>query len=260
MQKKIVFIVCVVLAAAACRKGSFAPESYYGKVTINSSVLSVVDMDFYMDGNKMGRIKPGKSLTTGFLSAGKAGRLMLYKADSALTSNNLILDTVFTIPKNNTVSMDVIYSELLGIKGTWDKNMLSVHADSVRLQVKYVSTVTKIAAPLPAYNLRLYTGSALKDSMDVGPVGRNKFGQSFTISFKDPKTAKGRDLYYRLIDPATGQYLKDYRYDNFRLYSFVSGTPYAGGVYGLITITISDDAAHAGSYKVSYPNTFQKVN
>src|SRR4051812_37028476 len=122
MQKKIVFIAFIVLtAAASCRKGNVASEHYYGKLTINSSLLSIVDMDIYMDGVKAGRIIPRASLTTGFMSAGKTGHLVIYKADSAQTSDNLILDTVLIIPKNNTTSLDVIYSELLGIKGVWDK-------------------------------------------------------------------------------------------------------------------------------------------
>ena len=46
MQKKIVLIVMLAaLTAIACRKGSPASEQYYGKITVNSSALSIVQLE-----------------------------------------------------------------------------------------------------------------------------------------------------------------------------------------------------------------------
>ena len=263
MQKKIALILTtIILAAAACRKGTFAPEQYYGKITVNSSALSIVDMDVYLDTTKAVRLKPGKSFTSGFRLAGKSTHLTIYKADSAHTSNNLILDTLLGIPKNNLLGLDVIYSELLGIKGVWDKTIISVPPDSIRLQIKYVSTVANANAPaVPSpCNLHVYFATNLKDSVDLGPHTINQFSKAFTFSYMDPNTKKIRVFYYNLYNPATGKRVTGYANQAaYVLYSF-NATNSNGGMYALLTVTISDDASHAGAYKMPNAATLQKVN
>ena len=256
MKKNIIIAVLLIglITIFSCRKGAFAPEHYYGGITVNNSALSIVAMDVFLDGNKAGTINPGKSIDLSLLIAGKTGHFTIYKADSAHTTDNLIADTLLAVPKNNKTSLDVIYSELLQIKGFWDKSVLTVPADSVRIRIKYISTVTTITPPLKAYNIRLYNGSpkTTKDSLNYDiPLTINNFSQPITL-------LKGRDLYYRMIDPATGAYLKDNTTNYFfRLYNFGTSTIYGGGTYALITITISESA---GNYKLTYPATVQKVN
>jgi len=256
MKERIVIAMFVIglIATVSCRKGNFAPEHYYGNISINNSALSIVSMDVFLDGNKAGTISPGKSIDLSLLTAGKDSHLTIYKADSAHTTDNLIADTVLIVPKNRKTSLDVIYSELLQTKGFWDKSVLSVPSDSIRIRIKYVSTVKTITSPLNSYNIRLFNGSpkTAKDSSkyDV-PLTINNFSQPITL-------AKGWDIYYRLIIPATGAFLKDNTTNYFfRLYNFASSTVYGGGTYALITITISENA---GNYKLTYPATVQKVN
>jgi len=242
-----------LIAIFSCRKGDFAPEHYFGGISVNNSALSVVGMDVFMDGTKAGTIGPGKSIDLNLLTAGANGHLTIYKADSAHTADNLVADTILTFPKNNKTSLDVICSDLLQLKGFWDKSILAVPSDSVRVRIKYVSTVTTIAKPLNAYNIRLFNGApkTAKDSFAVVPLTINNFSQAITLK-------KGLDLYYRMIDPATGAFLKDNTTNYFfRLYNFGTSTVYVGGSYALVTITISENA---GNYKLTYPATLQKVN
>lgn len=255
MKRNIIITVTLVslIAFFSCRKGDFAPEHYYGGISVNNSALSVVGMDVFMDGTKAGTIAPGKSIDMNLLTAGVSGHLTIYKADSAHTADNLVADTIITFPKNDKTSLDVIYSELLETKGFWDKSILSVPSDSVRVRIKYVSTVSTITKPLNAYNIRLFNGApkTAKDSFPAVPLTINDFSQAITLK-------KGLDLYYRMIDPATGAYLKDNTTNYFfRLYNFSTSTVYGGGTYALITITISESA---GNYKLTYPAVIQKVN
>lgn len=241
------------MAIFSCRKGDLAPEHYYGGISINNSALSVVGMDVFMDGTKAGTIAPGKSIDMNLLTAGANGHLTIYKADSAHTPDNLVADTMLTFPKNKKTNLDVIYSELLQTKGFWDKSVLAVSPDSIRIRIKYVSTVTTITKPLNAYKIRLFNGApkTAKDSLPDVPLTINNYSQAITMK-------KGPDLYYRMIDPATGAFLKDNTTNYFfRLYNFGTSTVYVGGSYALVTITISESA---GNYKLTYPATLQKVN
>jgi hypothetical protein len=257
MKERILTAVSLfcLIAVFSCRKGDLAPEKYYGGLNINNSALSMGAMDVYMDGNKAGSIKPGASLDLGTLTAGQSGHLSIYKADSAQTAANLIADTVVVIPKNNKTSLDVLYSDLLQVKGFWDKSVLAVPSDSIRIRIKYVSTVTTITPPLNAYNIRLFNGSVRtsKDSLKTDiPLTINTFSQDITL----PKVY---DAYYRMVIPATGAFLKDNTTNYFfRLFSFgAAGSIFGGGSYLLVTITISENA---GNYKLTYPAAVQKVN
>jgi len=252
-------LLCLI-AVTACRKGELASETYYGGLNINNSALSLVAMDVYMDGNKIGSIKPGKGVDLGTtLVAGESGHLTVYKADSAHTSDNFIADSIIVYPKNNKTSLDLIYSDLLQKKGFWDKSVLAVPADSVRIRIKYVSTVavpspTGLAQPLDAYNIQLINGvpkTATDSLKNVIPLTKSNYSQDITI----PKTW---DIYYRLINPATGAILKDNTTNYYNhMYNFGTSTVYGGGTYALITITISE---LSGNYRLTYPATVQKVN
>jgi hypothetical protein len=197
-----------------------------------------------------------------FRPAGKTTHLSIYKADSAHTSNHLILDTLLNTPKNNVLNLDVIYSELLGIRGVWDKTIMSVPSDSIRLQIKYISTVAHPNAPAvsPAYNLHAYFVTTLKDSVDLGLFRINEFSKPLTFSYIDPGTKKIRVFYYNLYNPATGKRVTGFASQAaYVLYSFNASNS-TGGMYALLTITISDDASHAGAYKMPTNAVLQRVN
>ena len=159
------------------------------------------------------------------------------------------------------LNLDVIYSELLGIRGVWDKSIISVPPDSIRLQIRYVSTVANVNAPAvsPSYNLHTYFVTTLKDSADLGLLRINEYSKPVTFSYIDPGTKKIRAS-YNLYNPATGKRVTGYTNQAaYVLYSF-NATNSTGGMYALLTITISDDASHAGAYKMPTNAVLQRVN
>ncbi|RFS22410.1 hypothetical protein DVR12_11400 [Chitinophaga silvatica] len=199
-SKNVLILIVSLIVVMSCRKGEMPTHKYFGSVSSTVANLPGTPMiNIKWNGVVMDSLMSGvRSIT---LPAGQSGKLSYTVAGS----NDLIADTVITVPMNNTLSFKILASTTLGMSG-FAVPVMDISPDSIKLQVycnlsdyyKYSTIDLKIIS------IR-QPGNVFVDELVVKGL-KNKHLSSEIITFKH-KDDRGAAISYGayLIDPATNE-------------------------------------------------------
>lgn len=201
----------VVLVFAACKKGELLPEYYFGNVAVEiKGVPDKPAIEVRFEGKKVGLIAADASIGSVSVPAGESGVLGFYKANT----DSLVADTMLTIQKNGNVSLRLLYSDALGIKGFITTSSKTYSQDSIYFQLgdnlsmkNYPSDYEAIVYVLnnDTYNIdsTAYATTIKKGTLAtelVIPVNDSQGRPSFyAVKIKDLKTGN-----FLMLDPDGG--------------------------------------------------------
>jgi hypothetical protein len=204
MNKAFFFLFLVMICGASCKKGELANERYFGKLQVESSALSTIDLDAVFMQEKIGTLKANVSSGIGKdYPANVTGKLSIYKSGQTA----LLADTLISIPKNSAKKFKYIYNESLGINGFLGD--IAVPTDSVQIQFSY----TDLSNLYPAVDICIWrvNGRVYVDDVKVIVSAQTGRFNNTVVTLPCKFIAGGASTTYsiRLKDPVTGNFISN---------------------------------------------------